>query len=1109
MQATGRSPRLLAHFHFNKAGTKYISDQALGAADGLDNEYSALVEDWGDLIGAGDPLNPYSSDIRQMTITLWNGGDTPFSDYFLEEDPENILVDIYQWFTGLTQADAALIDTFVCQDPIACTEASRLLTIDLVSLPMRYDAPCGDVIKSADWPNAADADIGKYIPIVLGDAGYVTTLNVRTAPKARLYGSILEATLSITAYEDLDEEGFSQAGTLQIGTERMTYTSRTESTFIISQRGADGTKAVEHLNQEEIQQHVTDFTYLIGRGPIGSIGNVKVAGLIAPTSIYTAYTAHNPARVVFTEKPYANQYSSGSTFLEMQFDAVNLAVNTAIQPFWAYDEAAVASAARINASYPLLALQQITENPDRGEIVKCYLAIEHWESTAALAHDRVKVSVQGVATLGYLERPEDYDDLALDAEVDIDHGHTHSISGEHTHTFVNPAYTANESPHAHAGGGSSQVRMHSTSQVSLRCNGEIKSTTIPNCPTDWVGATLHFTHPSGAPALSFSYTGIYTQFLQGAAETTVQINPSKYDTITVYFSRVQADFGGLTTNVYDIYIDFLLDSTIQPAVTGVAIANVSGGSSVNNSDKAVTDVNALATDNVSVSFTTLDIAQRSKVELFDITEYVNYDWDWFTGKEVRVEYEGSVDSQTVYILHMFFDIEYRRVERIFSDDVTVEVTSGLIDDSDGTYTGTPDAEISRPDRVRKYLLMNRGGLSNDKIDTTSHAAAGARYVTEDYAFRGVLEGDLSVREAEMKIARESRTRFFWDAGKACAKFRESHADWSIDETLTQASSALRIKGMSMQRKNVADIINRINLYYYRDWSSTATGIDAYASVSSTQNNESIYLHGIREKPDKFMFDLIRDADMAADLAAFYLEDGKPSQFYTIEAFLPHMDLQKEDYIRLTHDFMSLSKAAMRIAEIERQFGSGKLKRMNLLRIVAESWYRLLKVAKQDTIRVADLLHISFLFADEIIDDVRVADLLNYGFNFDETISVDEALAIVTTWVIAETETITVSESLAASMNIGISDTVKIQEVYFDVNVGKGFGLGGFGTVPFGSLYEHDSVLDEFVATADTLVAVMSMVLSDTVTCTDELLFSSGFGSPWSEGEGFGAEPFGR
>ena len=1105
MQAAARSPRLLAVFHFNKAGDIYISDQALGAADGLDDEYDALVEDWGDLVDSGDPMDPYTSEIRQMTITLWDGGTTPFSNYFLEEDPENILVDVYQWFTGLAEADKALIDTFVCQDPIESDEVSRLLRIDLVSLPMRYDAPLGDVLRKADWPNARESDLGKYIPLVIGTPnGYFPMLCAKTAPKATLNGSILAGSMTVTAYEDLDEEAFSATGAIQIGAERMTYSSRSSSAFNISQRGADGTTAVEHLDREEIQQHITDFTYLVSRGPISAIPGVHVAGIPAPASIYTSYPALNPARIVFSEKPYAISYAKGSTFLEMQFDAVNEAANNALQPYWAFDEAAKTSAARISESNTLLAIQQKTVNPDRGQIVKAYLAVEHWEDGAALQHDRAKVSIVGVGDLGYLSRPNDYDDLTLDAEVDIDHGHSHVISGEHTHVFSDPNYQTDEDPHAHASSGlSSTTRRHANQQVSFALNvDDIKSCTVQG-PSSYDIAVLHFkTSPNYGCRFRIG-GGAWTY--GGSGDSFIAISPPA-GTITISFMRKEGWGGSGTMVAYEIYVDYTTGTSVQPAYTGVGLLKLDSGSSADNTDKDLADVDDLATSNVSLEVNESGLPTRTVVNLFDITNYVNFDWGWFTDKEIRVEYEGTVDNKTVFVLHAFFDIEFRKEERIFSDEVTVKVV-GLIDDGDGTYTGTAYAVITRPGHVRKYALMACGGLASDKINIASFSAAGSRYATEGYTFNGVLPGDMTVREAEVKLARQCRSRFFWDAGGAFIKFRELHADWSIDKTLTQASADIRLKGMEHRRKNVMDIINRIDLHYNRDWTNSDTGVDGYKAVAPAQNNESISGHGIKENQDQFMFDLVTDSTMAQDLADFYKEDGKPSQFYTIEAFLPYFDLQKEDHLRLTHDFKTLKKAAMRIASIERIFGSGKLKRMNLLRIVAESWYRLIQVAKQDQVKVADILNIEMVMGLDFTTGVGVSDTINFGFNHTESVSVADALAIIVTWVITATETVTCTDSLAAHMEIALGDTVKVNE-FLDTLIGSGYGMGGYGTSQYGAMNFLDANPQDFVGVVDELVATLNAVFSDTVTCTDALIFSSGYGAPWADGDGYGETPYG-
>ena len=1105
MNAAGRSPRLLAVFHFAQ-GDVFVSDQALGAADGLDDEYSALVEDWGDLTNSGDAMNPDSSDVRQMAISIWNGGTTPFSDYFLAEDPENVLVDLYQWFAGLTEADKALIDTLVCQDPIACDEVSRLLTIDLVSLAMRYDAPLGDILTAQAWPDAKSADIGKYIPLVIGSPGQVPTLCARTAATARLSGSILSGTMTVTVYtedEDLDAAGFPAAGTIQFGAERATYSSRTSSQFNISQRGADGTTALEHLDREEITEHVTDFTYFICNKAVSAIDNVLVKGVAAPSAIFTAYPALEPARIVFSERPYGLDYAKGSTFLAMQFDAVNESANTALQPYWAFDDAARTSAARISKDNTLLAIQQVTANPDRGEIVRAYLAVEHWESGAALKHDRVKVSIVGVGDLGYLNRPSEYDDLDLDAEVDIDHGHSHSISGEHKHIVSDPTFGTQEEPHLHASTGlSSTQRVHATSQVAVSMNGEdIGSTTIPGLES-FDGATLHF-KTSPAYGCSFRVGSLWVQ--GGSGDAFFSINPQA-GSWTLYFKWEGQAFPGITIMVYEIYVDYVTGTAIENAYTGVGIEQVSDGDVDLNTDKDAEDVTDLATDNVSLTVNSAGLPTRTVINLFDLTSTVNFSWDWFTDKEVRLEYEGTVDNETVFLLHAFFDVEYRKVERIFSDEVTAEVT-GIIDDADGTYTGTPSAVITRPDHVRKYCLAACGGLAASKIDTTSFAAAGVRYAAEGHTFNGALPGSMTVRDADKKMARQCRSRFYWDAGKAFIKFRERHADWTIDETMTQATSEIRLKGMDYQRKDVAQIINRINLHYDRGWTRASSGADGFEAVIETQNNESISSHGIRERPESFLFDLVTDATMAQDLADFYLEAGAPSHFYTIEAFLPYFDLQKEDNIRLTHDFMTLRKAAMRIADIERVFGSGKLKRMNLLRIVAEAWYRLIQVAKQDQVKVADILNIEMVMGLDFTTGVGVSDTINFGFNHTESVSVADALAIIVTWAITATETVTCTDSLATHMDIALGDTVTVNE-FLDTVIGSGYGMGAYGTSRYGSMNFLDGNPQEFVGVVDELVATLNAVFSDTVTCTDDLIFSSGYGAPWADGDGYGETPYG-
>jgi len=59
-------------------------------------------------------------------------------------------------------------------------------------------------------------------------------------------------------------------------------------------------------------------------------------------------------------------------------------------------------------------------------------------------------------------------------------------------------------------------------------------------------------------------------------------------------------------------------------------------------------------------------------------------------------------------------------------EITADV-EGFADDAAGTYTGTANALIERPDSIIKHILLNRCGLSADTINPTTYAAAKAEY----------------------------------------------------------------------------------------------------------------------------------------------------------------------------------------------------------------------------------------------------------------------------------------------------------------------------------------------------------------------------------------------
>lgn len=1131
-----RRPRQLLVFNFPGAGEVRLSDQPLGAADGLSAEYSALVEDWGELLdmAGGDPTDYTAGEIRQASIVLWNGGPSPFSDYFLSEDPEDITVDLYQWFAGLADSDKALIDTFVVQDPIAFDEVSRLLRLDLVSLSMRHDNPLGELLTKANWPNADLTDIGKGIPLVLGTPGEVPTLYARTAPAATLNGSILDTTTTISVNEDLTEQGFAASGSIQIGEELIRYSSRTTNSFAVLQRGYLSA-AAEHLDRDKIVQKIEDHTFLVGKGPISAINAVKVGGFAAPPGIYAAYPSLDPARIVFSEKPYSYRFADASSFLEMQFDATN-GDNTALQAYQAYDAADQATAATISPLNPLLSIQQTTANPDRGEIVKAYLAVEHWESDRFLS-DYVEVWVDGIGIVGNLSRPNQADAVDVTGDVDLDHGHTKSITGEHTHLFTNPAYGISDPTHGHSGNSENAIfnsfePIPASLSAPLGSWGTVEYFRFIGTPEEWNSGTL-------AISLSTSFANVRVQIAWGidtAADygsagqpmfipfydqTMSQGNfvigfgatqPKPYYTYNCLVIGLSAYGGayGASASVNNASITMNTNNTISPAATGTSTALQTSGASALKSANDIS-VNDLATTNEPLQNVDTEAATRTIVNLFDITAQVNFDWAWFTGRDVKLTYRGTVDAKEVFIAHCFFDVEYRKRDRVFSDEVTCEPV-GLIDDALGTYTGSPGAVITRPDHVRKYLLCGPGGMPTAYIDTSSFATAGSSFASLGYAFNGLLDASTTVREAEKKLAWQCRSRFFWNAGKAKIALRRKLIDTTGCKQL--AAADYRLKSISAQRQRVSDLINSITLFYSRQWTSADAGTEGFTASVAGLNNTSISQHGTLENRDLFTFDLVTSETMANDLLAFYLENlAYPSTFYTFDTYLSQLELEKEDCISLTSTFNRLRKANMVIRAADRAFGSGKLRRMNYIRIVAECLrYILLEQTMADTATVFDSLTVTIglpgFFNDTIsLTDDQVFALIVIGAV--ETITASEALSIIFDINESIAETATAADNIACQFSSVLGDSFSVFDDLAAPALSVGYGSGGFGLSNFGGTLQSQFAQVEEAIFTEIMAAAMGIIVSDTATATDStILFGGGFGGN-AISDGFGVSPFGR
>ena len=1095
--AAFRRPRQLLVFKFPDAGNVYLSDQPLGAADGLSNEYQPLVENWGELQdSAGDATAADNGEIRQMTLTLWNGGAHPFSDYFLAEYPENVEVELYQWFAGLAESSKALIDRFVVQDPIEFDEASRLLTLDLVSLSIRYDQPCGELITREAWPYAADSDIGKGIPVAFGNTGRVPALKAKTVQRLRLKGSILKGTMVLPVYENLDQLLFPTSGTVLVDEEKIRYSGRTASSLTVIQRGYLSS-AAEHLDKREIISVISDHTFNLCAGPVASIANVMIEGFPAPAEIYTVHPDLNPARIIFSEKPWVKKFGESTRFLEMQFDGVS-GSNSALQPAYAYDAADLATAACIKPGNAVLALIQATVNRNRGEILRAYLAVEHWSSGKILA-DFCDVWVSGVGVVGRLSRPNPNDEIALDADVDVDHGHSHEIGGEHVHNFDQPTVAVTDPTHGHEATVQGAVITDGSTTglpLSIGSYGSGSKTFYFAGQSGIISQRLHVRFfPFDAGTVTLNIPGTNPTWVPNTGPVDQWFNMSSFVS-SVTISWTGSGVVGGAISFYEVTLETTKSGVVSPKVTGITGSALNGKVkntgvvNVKNSD----DVKVLATDNRGVNIRTQDNPSRTVVNLFDLTANVNFDWNWFTGREIRVTYTNAGDAKAVYILHAFFDVEYVPTEVVYSDEVTAEVASL--------------SDCIRPDLAIKKLLTTRAGVAAADFDAASFTAIGEKFAERGYRLDGLIDAEATVREAIKRICYQSHSRFFTSGGKLKRALREGHpASKPVSRQLT--ADNLQLRSISVSRQPLREISNRVQLFFKRDWTASDSSTAGFLDSVTREDAGAISRFGLKAKADSYNFDLIRDAGMAAKVADFYLmTDAWPSSFYTFMAYLDQVDLEKEDVIEVSANFNQMNKVPMVLRAMDRLFGSGKSGSINLLRIVAENLFYLLSQMKQeDAVLVMDTLS---MMITEIVDNdeaVHVLEQLLIRLNLSRS---DEAVVsdmLLTIWEIRVelAEVITAMAAVHTDRATQRHDTVVMEDFPEFWSV-YGFGSGGFGQIPFGGLSAWRQKNPDEVTIFAQLFVALNALRTSSVIVSDSLLFSSGFGGKLSSG--FGLTPFG-
>jgi hypothetical protein len=916
------------------AKTLNLSDRAV-TIEGVD--WLPLVEDWGAITGAGRDVLLQNSNAEKAKVRLINApvdfgaGPQRFSDLLFEYPPEAATGILYQWFQGegLVTADQTELLTARIVDPVDYDE--RICSLHLVVESAHYGRlRVGNTLTLADYPDAPETSIGRIKPIVIGQVEDVPGLLVRRVYTTRLTSVALPGASTLDIASTV---GFAASGSVVINDDTINYSGVTAIQFT----GCTGINEF-HYAGDEVIESVSDHRYLLSDPayPIANISNVKVAGELTGSAGYAIDLAKG--EVIFSEKP-RKVVSVDTRFLQAQFDA-EAPGNTAQNALLATDPDNRTNFAKISQANPKLRLQQTDDMAELGQILKVLIRVEHW-AAEKIPNDTLNVRVDGML-VGALSKPAQEDGAATVGTTDIEHIHLDNLG-----------FPVTDPKHKHQLPRLTRYTQLPTSEmlpegITLNSGNSFEfAIDFPAVPAGNVKEIEYFVEHESFGTWSTTNPTLKNFLKVGSTSHEVFLNtlmgaPSVYTTKVVNNSTV----GGMTqvhlrtdattshslkrissvsrTITYEGAVD--LPEEVETKPTGVATIKV-GGVSQHSSTPPLDSVTEKSTNTV--------------VNFFDITNQVARDWTWFKDKVVEIEYSGALDGRTVYIVHTAFEIEYARRRLETTDAVTADV-AGVKDDSTGTFTGTPDAVIERPDNVFRWSILNLLGLTASIIDDSAFNQAGTQLgnvISGGYKLAGVVQNKVFLETLWRQWMKESRSYLFWEpSGKARLQFRPINQSLvavgnevkALTESMVRIDPATGAGRIQFQRTPTSGVVNHIELGYQRDWVA-----DHYRKIHVESDSDKIQLFGKREQPKEFLFDWCRDSVMAADLAQFYLEELKaPQTLVVCEVFLDQLELERGDFVTVSHPLISGSSAQYGIVLPGSHIpGSGQARRMDGLNLL--------------------------------------------------------------------------------------------------------------------------------------------------------------------------------
>ena len=220
---------------------------------------------------------------------------------------------------------------------------------------------------------------------------------------------------------------------------------------------------------------------------------------------------------------------------------------------------------------------------------------------------------------------------------------------------------------------------------------------------------------------------------------------------------------------------------------------------------------------------------------------------------------------------------------------------GIQDTSAGLYTGTPSALIVRPDAAIHWFASVVGEVPDSRIDLARTFARAAQLYDSLYRFDGVVQDDETLKQLWLRFGFESRSDVDWPIDKLELRFLPSVATIAdrmfVRTDIVSVQKTLRFDLTRTDASKIATVVRaRWDRRPYEPRSLTS-----YDRITKAEVTAAVTDFGERERPELFLFDFIRRADMIAEVAAFWVARTARPKLRTVSLHrLAHIALEKHD-----------------------------------------------------------------------------------------------------------------------------------------------------------------------------------------------------------------------